>query len=115
MREKDTRTAMLIGEDGVDRLRLARVVIFGIGGVGGYVAEALARAGVGTLTLIDMDTVSESNLNRQIIATRHTVGMAKTDAFKERIESIDPEIELNTLRAFIEPESLDELALESYD
>ena len=115
MREKDTRTAMLIGEDGVDRLRRARVVIFGIGGVGGYVAEALARAGVGTLTLIDMDTVSESNLNRQIIATRHTVGMAKTDAFKERIESIDPEIEVNTLRAFIEPESLDELALESYD
>jgi tRNA A37 threonylcarbamoyladenosine dehydratase len=89
MRTKDERTAMLIGEDSLEKLRQAKVAVFGIGGVGGYATEALARAGVGELHLCDADTVSETNINRQIIATYETVGMLKTDAFEERIRSVD--------------------------
>ena len=91
MRAKDERTAMLIGEAAVEKLRHSRVAVFGVGGVGGYAVEALCRAGVGELHLCDADTVSESNINRQIIATYDTVGQLKTDAFEERIRSIDPE------------------------
>ena len=115
MREKDTRTAMLLGEDGLRKIRSAKVAIFGVGGVGGYVTEALARAGARELTLVDMDTVSESNINRQIIADLTTVGMAKVDAFKKRISDIDPDIKVNTVRAFIEPEDLPGLSLADYD
>ncbi len=88
--EKNSRTAMLIGEDAVNALRNARVAVFGVGGVGGYAVEALARAGVGAIDLIDSDKVSLSNINRQIIATEATVGMLKTDAAEERILSINP-------------------------
>ena len=89
MEEQFSRTAMLLGEDGVERLKNARVAVFGLGGVGGYVVEALARAGIGQLELIDKDTVSLTNLNRQIIATRQSVGSCrqhKTVCRKDTLE-----------------------------
>ena len=90
MEEQFSRTAMLLGEDGVARLKKARVAVFGLGGVGGYVVEALARAGIGQLDLIDKDTVSISNLNRQILATHATLGMEKTQAARLRVAEINP-------------------------
>ena len=83
MEEQFLRTAMLLGEDGVRRLQSARVAVFGLGGVGGYVVEALCRAGVGALDLIDKDEISLSNLNRQLLATHDTVGMPKTQAARQ--------------------------------
>ncbi len=94
MNEQHIRTEMLLGSDGVERLASARVAIFGVGGVGGYAAEALARAGVGHIELIDSDTVSLSNINRQIIATHDTVGKYKTEAMCQRILSINPDAEV---------------------
>ncbi len=79
------RTAMLVGQEGIDRLQRAHVAVFGIGGVGGHCTDALARAGVGTLTIVDHDTVSASNLNRQIIAFRSTIGRRKTEVMQERL------------------------------
>ena len=90
MEEQFLRTAMLLGENGVRRLQNARVAVFGLGGVGGYVVEALCRAGIGALDLIDKDDVSLSNLNRQILATHATVGMLKTQAAARRIAEINP-------------------------
>ena len=95
MSERNLRTEMLLGSEGVARLAKARVAVFGVGGVGGYAVEALARAGVGELDLIDMDTVAESNINRQIIATQDTVGMHKTEAAKKRVLSINHEARVN--------------------
>ena len=97
---------MLIGEDGVSKLAKARVAVFGIGGVGGYVVEALARAGVGSIDVIDSDTVCESNINRQIIATKGTVGMLKVDAAEERILSINPTCRVKKHSVFVLPESI---------
>ena len=91
MEEQNSRTEMLLGSEGVSRLKSARVAVFGVGGVGGYAAEALARAGVGNIDLIDSDRVSVSNINRQIIATHDTVGMYKTDVMRARILSINPD------------------------
>lgn len=90
MTEQFSRTEMLIGTEALDRLARARVAVFGVGGVGGYVCEALARSGVGALDLIDNDTVCLSNINRQIIATHKTVGRYKTEVMKERILDINP-------------------------
>ena len=103
MEEKLGRTALLFGEDGILKLKKAHVAVFGIGGVGGYVAEALARSGVGTLTLIDNDKVSESNINRQIIALSSTVGKSKVDVMKERIRDINTEITVKTYECFYLP------------
>ena len=89
-REQLQRTEMLIGQEGLEKLRNARVAVFGVGGVGGFAVEALARSGIGALELIDKDTVSLSNLNRQIIATRDTIGRDKVDVAAERVRSIDP-------------------------
>ena len=89
-REQLQRTEMLIGQEGLEKLRNARVAVFGVGGVGGFAVEALARSGIGALELIDKDTVSLSNLNRQIIATRKTIGQYKTDVMKERMLEINP-------------------------
>lgn len=115
LKEQHARTAMLLGEDGVNRLRAAHVAIFGIGGVGGYVVETLARAGVGTLSLFDNDTVSESNLNRQIIALRSTVGMQKTEAAAARVRDIDPDTEVHCHNVFYLPENADRFDLSGYD
>ena len=99
-REQLERTEMLLGGEAVQRLRSARVAVFGIGGVGGYAAEALARSGVGTLDLIDKDVVSVSNINRQIIALHSTVGRPKTQVMRERIGDISPDTVVNTYECF---------------
>lgn len=94
MTEQFSRTELLLGKDAMDRLARARVAVFGVGGVGGYVCEALARSGVGALDLIDDDRVCLSNINRQIIATHSTVGRYKTDVMKERILDINPQAQV---------------------
>lgn len=115
MREEFTRTAMLIGEAALKRLSSARVAIFGIGGVGGYVAEALARSGVGQFDLIDSDTVNITNINRQIIATHDTLGKFKVDVAKERILSINPDAKVNVYKTFYLPENSAEFDFNNYD
>ncbi|MBR3778256.1 MAG: tRNA threonylcarbamoyladenosine dehydratase [Clostridia bacterium] len=115
MNEAFSRTALQLGEDAVERLSKTRVAVFGIGGVGGYAVEALARSGVGTLDLIDDDKVALSNLNRQIIATHHTVGQYKVDAAAERIASINPHAVVNTHRTFYLPQTAAEFELSQYD
>ena len=100
-----SRTRMLLGEDAMTRLAAARVAVFGIGGVGGHVVEALARSGVGTLELIDNDTVSLTNINRQIIALHSTVGMPKVDAARARVLDICPQTQVIAHRAFFTPET----------
>lgn len=106
---------MLIGEEGIARLSRAHVAVFGIGGVGGYVVEALARAGVGELSLFDADTVSESNLNRQIIALRSTLGVPKVEAAAARVRDIDPDIKVHCHNVFYLPENAAEFNLSAYD
>ena len=109
------RTRLLLGAEAMERLAGARVAIFGIGGVGGYVAEALARSGVGALDLFDDDSVSLTNLNRQIIATHATLGMPKTRAMAERLASIAPEIRVTPHDLFYMPETADRVNLSQYD
>ena len=109
------RTRMLLGDAAVERLGRARVAVFGIGGVGGYVVEALARAGIGALDLIDSDTVALSNLNRQIVATRDTVGMRKVEAAKTRVLSIRPECTVRTYPVFYLPETAGDFDFSAYD
>ena len=101
MKEQFQRTEMLIGKEALEKLFRAHVAVFGVGGVGGYVVEALARAGIGALTLIDHDTVSESNLNRQILATHDTIGQSKVEVAKERILSINPDCKVSTMPVFV--------------
>lgn len=114
MPEQFSRTELLLGQEAMDRLRQSRVAVFGIGGVGGHVVEALARAGIGYLDLIDHDKVSMSNINRQIIATFDTVGMDKVDVMKERILSINPDARVETHRCFYLPENADMFDLLQY-
>ena len=108
------RTELLLGEEAVERLKNSRVAVFGVGGVGGYVAEALARTGVGTFDLIDKDTVSVSNINRQIIATHSTVGRVKVEVMKERILEINPEAEVHIHKCFFLPENASEFDFSKY-
>ncbi len=110
-----SRTELLLGSDNMDKLKKSRVAVFGIGGVGGYVVEALARSGIGTLDLIDDDRVCLTNLNRQIFATRDTVGKYKVDAAKERILSINPEVNVNTYKTFYMPENSSQFDFSLYD
>lgn len=110
-----TRTAALLGWDGVERLAAARVAVFGVGGVGGHMAEALARAGVGHIDLIDRDTVSLSNINRQAVALHSTVGQAKVDVMAARIRDINPACEVGAYHLFYLPENADEFDLTAYD
>lgn len=109
------RQKLLIGQDGMDRLFRASVAVFGVGGVGSYVAEALARSGVGRLLLIDSDRVAESNLNRQLIALHSTLGKRKVEAAKERILDINPQARVELFPLFVTPENLGEIPLESCD
>ena len=115
MKESMERTAYLIGEDGVALLERKHVALFGVGGVGGYVAEALGRAGVGTLTLVDKDTVSVSNINRQIIATYDTVGLRKTEVMATRLRSVNPEIRVECRDCFFLPDTAEQFDFTEYD
>ena len=115
MKDELLRTAMLLGEEAVEKLQKARVAIFGIGGVGGYTLEALARAGIGRLDLIDSDTVSRSNINRQILATQSTVGMSKVEAGKKRVLDINPDCVVRTWEIFYTPETADQFNFTRYD
>ena len=110
-----SRTELLLGKEAMNKLEDARVAVFGIGGVGGYVCEALARSGVGKLDLVDNDKVCMSNLNRQIIATRKTVGQYKTEVMKDRILDINPEAKVNIHNCFFLPDNADEFPFEEYD
>ncbi len=107
MPEQFARTELILGQEAMDRLRRSRVAVFGIGGVGGYVVEALARSGVGSLDIIDHDKVSMTNINRQIIASTNTVGRDKVDVMKERILSINPDAVVNVSKSFFLPETAD--------
>lgn len=115
MAEQFVRTELLLGSAGMERLRQARVAVFGVGGVGGYVVEALARSGVGALDLIDSDTVALSNLNRQIVATLSTVGQYKVDAAAQRIRDIAPDCTVRTYRTFYTPETAAQFDFAQYD
>ena len=110
-----TRTALLLGEDAMRKLNRSRVAVFGIGGVGGYAVEALARSGVGSFELIDRDVVSESNLNRQIIATHKTIGRGKTEVMAERIHDINPDAQVTQHKCFYLPETADQFDFTQYD
>ena len=115
MNEQFLRTAMLLGEDAIGKLQSARVAVFGIGGVGGYTVEALARAGIGHIDVIDNDTVSRSNINRQILATHSTVGMAKVEAAKRRILDINPDCQVVMHQVFYTPETEGQFDFTQYD
>lgn len=106
---------MLVGESALEALKNAHVLVCGVGGVGGYAVEALARAGVGHIDLLDNDCIHQSNLNRQILATIHNIGQKKVDAGKERILSINPECKVDTFDVFYLPENADDLPLDGYD
>lgn len=115
MTDRFSRTEMLLGSDAMDKLRNARVAVFGLGGVGGYIVEALARSGVGALDIIDNDTVSITNLNRQIVAVDGTVGMPKTEAAKMRIMQINPDCKVTAYNTFYMPENSSDFDFAQYD
>lgn len=109
------RTRLLIGDEPLDRLAAAKVAVFGVGGVGGFCVEALARAGVGTLHLYDDDTVSESNLNRQIAALHSTIGLPKAEVVAARVRDINPACDVKAIRMFYLPQNADQVDLSQYD
>lgn len=115
MSEQFSRTELLLGEERLQRLHNARVAVFGVGGVGGYVVEALARSGIGALDLIDNDTVALSNLNRQIIATHSTVGRSKVEVARERVLDINPDLQVTIHQTFYLPETADQFDFSQYD
>ncbi|MBQ8503715.1 MAG: tRNA threonylcarbamoyladenosine dehydratase [Clostridia bacterium] len=115
MHDMFRRTQMLLGKAAMLKLNNSKVAVFGIGGVGGYVVEALSRSGVGRIDLIDNDCVSESNINRQIIATTETIGKMKTEVAKSRIKEINPDTEVNCFNIFILPENIGEFDFTVYD
>lgn len=115
MEQAFSRTELLLGSSALERLAASRVAVFGIGGVGGYVCEALARTGVGHLDLIDSDTVAVSNINRQIIATTKTVGQYKTDAMEARILDINPAAKITKHNCFFLPETAADFPFNQYD
>lgn len=115
MLEKFSRTELLIGKSAVEKLAKSRVAVFGVGGVGGYVVEALVRSGIGTLDLIDNDDVSTSNINRQIIATTKTVGLSKVGVAKERALEINPDVKINVYQMFYTSETESQFDFSQYD
>ena len=110
-----SRTGFLLGKENMEKLKNAHVAVFGLGGVGGYAVEALARSGVGELTLVDHDTVSLTNLNRQILATHATIGMEKALAAKKRVEDINPAIKVNAVCGFFGPDTKGNFDFTAYD
>ena len=110
-----SRTEFLLGKAAMEKLRSSKVAVFGLGGVGGYAVEALARSGIGALTLVDHDTISATNLNRQILATRDTVGKSKAEVAAQRVAAIDPQIRVEALQTFFGPDTMDAFHFEEYD
>ena len=110
-----SRTQFLLGSDAMEKLKSARVAVFGLGGVGGYVAEALVRSGVGALDLVDHDTISLTNINRQILATRDTVGMDKAEAAMKRVKAINPDCDVRAIKTFYLPETAHQFDFTQYD
>ena len=115
MTDQFSRTTLLLGEDNMNRIFASKVAVFGIGGVGGYVVEALCRTGVGVIDLYDHDRICLTNLNRQIIATRKTLGAYKVDVMKERILEINPDARVGAFRLFYGYETADDVDLSAYD
>lgn len=115
MSDQFIRTRMLIGDDPIQRLQKAKIAVFGVGGVGGFCVEALARSGVGALDLYDDDTVSESNLNRQIAALHSTIGRPKAEVLAERVRDINPSCRVRAIRMFYLPENADTVEFTQYD
>lgn len=115
MLDRFSRTQLVFGKEAMDRLKGSRVAVFGVGGVGGYTVEALARSGMGALDIIDNDKVCLTNINRQIIATGKTVGKYKVDVAKERIEEINPDCKVTAFRTFYMPETADQFDFTKYD
>ncbi len=115
MSNQFSRTELLVGAETMERYKNARVAVFGVGGVGSYVVEALARSGIGTLDLIDSDAVSLTNINRQIIATHSSIGRFKVDVARERVLDINPEAVVNTYHCFYLPDTADQFHFNSYD
>ena len=115
MQYQFSRTGLLLGEDAVDYLNRCRVAVFGVGGVGGFAVEALARSGIGTIDIIDNDKVCFSNINRQIIATHKTIGMDKVDVMKERILEINPNANVHVYKCFFLPETREQFDFTQYD
>lgn len=115
MADQYSRTRLILGQTGLDKLRNAHVALFGLGGVGGYAAEALARSGIGKLDLIDDDDINLTNINRQILALHSTVGLSKVDAAKARILDIDPTIQVRTFKTFYLPEIAGQFDFSQYD
>lgn len=113
--DKFSRTALLIGKEGLEKLKNSKVIVFGVGGVGGYVVEGLARSGVGQIDVVDDDQVSITNVNRQIIATVDTVGKNKVDVCKDRVLSINPDCRVTAIKKFYSPQNSSEFNLSSYD
>ncbi|MBR3893887.1 MAG: tRNA threonylcarbamoyladenosine dehydratase [Clostridia bacterium] len=114
-KEEQIRTAMLLGTEAMEKLKNARVAVFGVGGVGGHLCEALARVGVGAIDLFDNDTVSLSNINRQAVALHSTVGMSKVEVMRERILDINPDCRVGAYQTFYLPQNADEFPLDGYD
>ncbi|MBO5837834.1 MAG: tRNA threonylcarbamoyladenosine dehydratase [Oscillospiraceae bacterium] len=110
-----SRTALLLGAESMEKLKKAKVAVFGLGGVGGYVAEALARSGVGALELIDHDTISLTNINRQLLATHATVGRYKAEVARERVLDINPEINATARKTFFGPDTAEQFDFSQYD
>ncbi|MDE6897924.1 MAG: ThiF family adenylyltransferase, partial [Lawsonibacter sp.] len=115
MADQFIRTRLLVGDEPLERLKKARVAVFGVGGVGGYCVEALARSGIGTLHLYDDDTVSESNLNRQLAALHSTLGQPKAEVMVRRVQDINPHCQAEAFRTFYLPQNADTVDLAQYD
>lgn len=115
MREEFVRTSMLFGKEAIETLAGKKIAVFGVGGVGGYVTEALARSGIGSFILIDNDTVSKSNINRQIVALQSTIGLPKVEVMKTRIKDINPDANVDVRQMFYLPENANEIDLAAFD
>ena len=115
MKEYFSRTQLLFGEEGMEKLYTAKVAVFGLGGVGSFAVEALARSGIEHLVLIDGDMINKTNINRQLIATSKTIGRYKTEVMKERIQDINPDVIVEEHRCFYDAETIDLIEFESFD
>lgn len=109
------RTEMLIGLDNIEKLKRSHILVFGLGGVGGALCEALCRSGIGEITIVDRDKVDKTNINRQIIATQNTINMDKTEAMSKRLKSINPDIKINQLKLNLDKETINDFQFSKYD